>query len=182
MNAITRGKAVGQLESASKLSPEALAAKVAGATQPLNRGLVQAINNQVQADMASRGLAQAPGVFSAEEEQTLAPFQQANQQRAMQLILAQLGIPGEILQNTQGSANVMPAIMQLMLRNPNAFPPTNPNPFNYWAATNANPNVPAATPSIVPSPPDIGSTVPGFDPSAIASILNLPTSGYGGGA
>ena len=175
LNSITRGKAIGQLEKAENLSPSALAERVRGATQPLNQGLVEAVQNRVQADMASRGLAQAPGVFAAEESQALAPYQQQNQQTALNLILRQLGIPAEILQSTGGGSDVTSQLMQLMLRNP-----TQQNPFNYWAAQNAQPNVPAATPGIVPPAPDIGGATPGLDPAVIAGILGIPNFTAGG--
>ena len=117
MNAITRGQQIGKLQGWENLSPSALASKVAGATQPLNAGLVQSVQNATQADMASRGLSQAPGVFAAEEAQNLAPFEQQNQQTALQLILRQLGIPEDILASTNTSSNIMPNILSLLLRN-----------------------------------------------------------------
>lgn len=117
MNSITRGNAISQMTKNENLSPEALAAKVSAATKPLDQSLVENIQNQVQADVASRGLAQAPGVFAAEESQAIAPAEQQNQQTALQLILRQLGIPEEILASTQGSSDPMAALMMLMLRN-----------------------------------------------------------------
>jgi hypothetical protein len=115
MNSITRGGAISQLEKDENMSPSALSAKVAAATQPLNASLVQAVNNSVQGDMAQRGLAEAPGIFAAGEEQALAPFEQQNQQTALNLILSQLGIPAEILSSTTGSSDPMSALMMLML-------------------------------------------------------------------
>jgi len=118
MNSITRGKAIGRLEDINKLTPQQLAAKVAAARQPLDRALVENIENQVQADVATRGLSQAPGVFAAEESQALAPAEQANLDRAMQLVLAQWGIPNEILAATSGpGSDPTTALMMLMLRN-----------------------------------------------------------------
>lgn len=131
MNAITRGKAIGSLEGYEKLSPEQLASKVSGATKPLDQALVENIQNQVQADVASRGLAQAPGIFAAEESQALAPAEQQNQQVALQLILRQMGIPAEILASTTGGSDPMAALLMLMLQNqgktaetPNQVPET----------------------------------------------------------
>jgi len=123
MNSITRGKAIGQLEKDENLSPSALAAKVASATQPLDRALVENVQNQVQADVGSRGLAQAPGIFSAEESQALAPFELQNQQTALQLILKQLDIPEEILDSTNTSSDPAMALMMLMLQNNAASAP-----------------------------------------------------------
>lgn len=124
MNSITRGKAIGKLEGYEKLTPEQLAGKVAAATKSLDQALVENVQNQVQADVASRGLAQAPGVFAAEESQALAPAEQQNQNTALQLILRQLGIPEDILASTQGSSDPMGALLMLMLANQNKTAPT----------------------------------------------------------
>jgi hypothetical protein len=74
-------------------NPAKLAAMAAKIQQPLNNGLVQGVTNQVQGDMASRGLSQAPGIFAATESQALAPFEQQNQQTAMNAFLQSLGLP-----------------------------------------------------------------------------------------
>jgi len=123
LNSITRGRAVSQLEGAEKkfanLTPEQLSGLVRRAEQPLDRGLIEGVTNTVQADLATRGLSQAPGVFAAEESQALAPFQQAETQRALQLVLTQLGLPIEyakaILANTKGSSDVSELLMMLLL-------------------------------------------------------------------
>lgn len=130
LNSITRGRAISSLEGINKLTPEQLASRVSRAAQPLDRALVENIQNQVQADVASRGLAQAPGIFAAEESQALAPAEQANLDRAMQLVLSQWGIPAEILASTTGGSDPTLALMSLMLRNqlgggtPNLVPDT----------------------------------------------------------
>jgi hypothetical protein len=74
-------------------NPQQLAAMAAKIQQPLNNGLVQSVNNQVQGDVAARGLGQAPGIFAASESQALAPFVQQNQNTAMQAVLQSLGLP-----------------------------------------------------------------------------------------
>lgn len=127
MNSITRGRAVGNLESAEKkfanLTPEQLSGLVNRAEQPLDASLVQAINNQVQGDMASRGLSESPGVFAASEAQALAPFKQREQQIALELVMKQLGLPIEyaqaILGSTGQNSDVSNSIMQLLLRQNN---------------------------------------------------------------
>lgn len=73
--------------------PEKLAAMAAKLQKPLDNGLVQSVNNRVQADMATRGLSQAPGIFGATEAQALAPFEQQNSDRAMQAVMQMLGMP-----------------------------------------------------------------------------------------
>jgi hypothetical protein len=74
-------------------NPQALAAMVAKLQQPLNNGLTQSVGNQVQGNMAERGLSQAPGVFAGAESQALAPFYQQNQSTATQALLQALGLP-----------------------------------------------------------------------------------------
>lgn len=125
MNAITRGKAIGSLESSEKkfanLTPEQLSSLVSRATAPLSAGLTQSVGNQVQADVASRGLAESPGVFAATESQALAPYEMQQQQMALQLVLKQLGLPIEyadaILAGTGQNANVSQLIAAIMNAN-----------------------------------------------------------------
>lgn len=71
-------------------NPAKLAEMVRAVQQPLSGALVQGVTNRVGADMASRGLAQAPGIFAGEEAQALAPAIQANQNAAMQAVLTAL--------------------------------------------------------------------------------------------
>jgi len=125
MNSITRGKEVGNLQSAEKkfanLTPEQLAGLVSRAEKPLDASLVQGINNQVQADMASRGLSEAPGIFAASEAQALAPFKLQEQQNALQLIMKQMGLPIEyadaILRSVGPNADVSRILASLMNQN-----------------------------------------------------------------
>ena len=126
MNAITRGKAIGSLQSAenkyANMTPEQLSGLVTRAEQPLGQDLIQSVQNTVQADMATRGLSQAPGIFAGEEAQALAPYKLQQQQMALQLVMKQLGLPIEyadaILQATsQGGTDITSALMMLMLKN-----------------------------------------------------------------
>jgi hypothetical protein len=73
--------------------PAKLAAMVAKVQQPLNRGLTQEVTNQVQGDLASRGLSQAPGIIATTESQALSPFYQQNQSTALNAVLQSLGLP-----------------------------------------------------------------------------------------
>jgi hypothetical protein len=125
MNSITRGKEVGNLQSAEKkftsLTPEQLSGMVTKAEQPLGQDLLQNVGNLVQADVAGRGLAESPGVFAATETQAVAPYQLQQQQMALQLIMKQLGLPIEyataILSSMGGNANVSPLLQMLMQQN-----------------------------------------------------------------
>lgn len=126
MNSITRGKAIGSLESAQKkfanLTPEQLAGLVSRAEHPLGQDLIQSVMNTVQADLGQRGLSQAPGIFAAEESQALAPYKLQEQRMAIELVMKQLGLPIEyadaILQATQGGGtDITSALMMLMMKN-----------------------------------------------------------------
>jgi hypothetical protein len=80
-------------QQAALADPTKLAQEVAAATQPLNRGLVQSVGNTVSADLAEKGLAEAPGIQATVLSQSLAPFEQANQNTALQLVMQRLGLP-----------------------------------------------------------------------------------------
>ena len=74
-------------------NPQRLAALTNKLAAPLSGALTQSVNNRVQGDLASRGLGQAPGIFAASEGQALAPFEQQNQNTALQAILNALQVP-----------------------------------------------------------------------------------------
>jgi len=98
-------------------NPATLSKEVAEATQPLNSGLVQSVTNQVSGNLAEQGLSQAPGIQATELAQALAPFQQQNQNTAMQLVLQQLGIPLSIIQSLPQNSNLSPLFALLMRQN-----------------------------------------------------------------
>jgi len=127
LSSIQQGKVASQAEKNAELSPAALAGRVSAAEQPLDRSLINTVNNQVQGDMAQRGLAEAPGIFGATEAQALAPFQQQNQQSALELILQQLGLPNSTLMALRsgggGMANLSPLLQMLMKSFPTTPPP-----------------------------------------------------------
>ena len=74
-------------------NPQRLSAMIAKATQPLSGALTQSVENQVQGNVASRGLGQAPGIFASSESQALAPYYLQNQQEATNAIMTALGLP-----------------------------------------------------------------------------------------
>jgi hypothetical protein len=122
LNSIQRGKEVGKLQDAEKkftsLTPEQLSGMVTKAEQPLGNDLLQNVGNLVQADLGTRGLSQAPGIFAAEEAQTLAPYKLQEQRMALELVMKQLGLPIEyaqaILSGMGGPSNVSPLLQLLM--------------------------------------------------------------------
>jgi len=91
--------------------PAKLTQMILKAERPLDNSLVQAVNNRVQADLASRGLSQAPGIFGASEAQALAPFQQQNYSEAMNQVLASLGLPGGTFRQPE---NLSPLLTQFL--------------------------------------------------------------------
>lgn len=115
-------------------NPQQLAAMAAKIQQPLNNGLVQSVNNQVQGDMAARGLSQAPGIFAASESQALAPFVQQNQQTAMNAVLQSLGLPAGTFSQPSSMAPLMSLFSKPLLpaqtsTNPGLTPSSSDNPF-----------------------------------------------------
>lgn len=109
-----RAAAAKQAQANMNLSPQALAAQVSSATQPLDRSLVQAVTGNVNANLAEQGLSQAPGLIATATSQALAPFQQQNQQTAMQLVLQRLGLPAEFARTIPANANLAPLLALLM--------------------------------------------------------------------
>lgn len=107
-----------QQKAISSLSPADLTKMVTSAEAPINQNLVQATNNQVQGDLASRGLAQAPGIFASAESQAIAPIEQQNYNTALQQVLQQLGLPlsyaAQIQKMMPGQTSVTPAMTLLL--------------------------------------------------------------------
>jgi hypothetical protein len=98
-------------------NPTTLSKEVAQATQPLSSGLVQEVSNNVTGTLAGEGLSEAPGIQATTLAQALAPFQQQNQQTALQLVLQQLGIPLSIIQSQPQNSNLSPLFALLMRQN-----------------------------------------------------------------
>jgi len=93
-------------------NPTALASEVAGATQPLNKALVESVGNNVTGTLAEEGLSQAPGIQATALSQALAPYEQQNQQTALQIVMQRLGLPlnyaQTILAGNPGQTNLAP--------------------------------------------------------------------------
>lgn len=109
-----RAAAAKQAQVNAALTPQQLGAQVTQATQPLNAGLVQAISGNVDANMAEKGLSQAPGLQAEAIAQALAGPEQQNQQTAMQLVLQRLGLPAELLKSIPPNSNLSPLLAMLM--------------------------------------------------------------------
>ena len=113
MNMVTQGQQVNKLKEFENMSPQQLSGLVTSAEKPLSQDLLNSVGNTVQADVASRGLAESPGIFANTETQALAPFQQQQQQMALQLILQKMGLPAEIIANLTKNANVSSLFQKL---------------------------------------------------------------------
>jgi hypothetical protein len=68
-------------------NPTAMAARIRAAQQPLSQGLVSDVTNQVQGQMAERGLALSPSIMNQVMGQALGPYQMQEQQLAMQSVM-----------------------------------------------------------------------------------------------
>jgi hypothetical protein len=101
-----RNAELARLDAAQKkwtnMSPAQLAEMVAKTEAPLSADLTANVGNQVNAMMAERGLAQAPGIFASSLAQGLAPYEQANRDAAMKLVFQQMGLPMEYAQSILG--------------------------------------------------------------------------------
>lgn len=119
LNERMRSQELSRLSNAEKTlaDPTKLSAEVRAATQPLNEGLVSSVSEPVIAGLAERGLSQAPGIQAAAVSSALAPFEQQNQQTALQLVLARLGLPIEyartILAGLPPNTNLAPIMAML---------------------------------------------------------------------
>lgn len=97
-------------------NPAALAAMASKLQKPLDAGLTQSVTNQVQGDMAERGLSQAPGIFAASESQALAPFVQQNQQTAMNTVLQLLGMPAGTFKSPSNNSGALQMFLKSLNR------------------------------------------------------------------
>ena len=115
-----------QQDKIANLTPSQLTSMVTSAEAPINQGLIQDVGNTVQADVASRGLSQAPGIFASEESQALAPYEQQNYQTALSQVMQQLGLPlqyagviSELLKGQQTNLSPSLALFLKSLQQPN---------------------------------------------------------------
>ena len=135
--------------------PAKLAAAIAKIQQPLNAGLTQAVGNQVQGNMAERGLAQAPGTFAASESQALAPFYEQNLNTATQAFLQSLGMPAGTFGSPVNTSGPMALFLQSLK--------------NRVGGGTGGTDVPGG-----------GFTFPNYDWNTPTSDWSVPTGGTGG--
>ncbi len=123
-----RAAAAKAAQANMNLSPGQLGTMVSGAEQPLNRALVQAVTGNVNANLAEQGLSEAPGLIATATSQALAPYQQQNQQTALQLVLRKLGLPAEFASTIPPNSPLAPLLALLMhgFGTPSAAPSASP--------------------------------------------------------
>jgi hypothetical protein len=144
-----RSAAASAAQKNMNLTPQQLAAQVSAAQQPLNAGLVQAITGNVNANLAEQGLSEAPGLIATAQSQALAPFEQQNQQAALQLVLQKLGLPAEFLKTIPPNAQLGPLLAMLMKGQGGGATPFNPLTFQTTGPTPpSNPYQTGDTPPI----------------------------------
>src|SRR5271154_1425828 len=97
-SAIQNQQQISQAQGAQKYvnsilqNPAKLQASAAAYTQPLAAGLTADLSNQVQGNLAERGLGSSPAAYTQQLTQALAPYIQQNQQYGMNDLLQSLGI------------------------------------------------------------------------------------------
>ncbi len=169
-----RSQQLDMIKNAEKTlgDPNKLAREVAAATQPLNSGLVQSVGNVVSGSEAERGLSQAPGIQATELAQALAPFEQQNQNTALQLVMERLGLPiqyaNAYLQGLPKGSNISPLLALLMRQN-------NPSGSSFSGFPDTS-SIPSDTGSLLSS---FGSFAPPSSGTFTDSPIDL--SGFFGG-
>jgi hypothetical protein len=94
--------------------PEKLAALVQKMQKPMDNALVQGVTNQVQGNMAERGLSQAPGIFAASQSQALAPYEQQNYNTALSSVMNMLGMPAGTFGQPQNNSGALQMFMKTL--------------------------------------------------------------------
>lgn len=126
-----RSAAAKSAQANMNLTPAQLAQQVGQATQPLNSQLVQSVTGNVNANQQEMGLSQAPGLTAQAVASGLAPYEQQNQQNAMQLVMQKLGLPAEFARTIPPNANMSQLLALLMKGNNVPGTPATPNPMGF---------------------------------------------------
>lgn len=151
-----------QMKTLQNLTPAQVASGTQALEQPLSNNLVKSVGNTVQGELASRGLSQAPGIYASSLAQGLAPYQLQEQQMAQQAFFQKLGLPISArpspfgpFPSTTNQNQLYQALATKFMGNGRGGGGGS-DPFNYWAANNANPTAPSFTPTAA-TPPDLGN-------------------------
>lgn len=101
-----RSQQMGYLKNIQGLisDPSKLTAMLSKLERPLSAGLEKGVGNSVQGYLAERGLSTSPTIQAETMAQTLAPFQQNEQQIALDAVFKLLGLPA-------GAGSMLPGSM-----------------------------------------------------------------------
>lgn len=153
-----------RMNAYNKMTPADVVKGITSLEQPLSSNLTHNVGNVVSGQLAERGLSQAPGIQAQALAQGLAPYQLQEQQLAQQAFFQKLGLPisaqpspfGPFPQTTNQN-QLWQALSRTFMNAPGGN-----NGFNYWAANNASPNVPAPQLYDTSTPPDISGLLNSF--------------------
>lgn len=151
-------------------NPQLLRDRVAGFQKPLDQGLVSGVGNAVQANLAQRGLGASPSIANDVFAQALAPYQQYNQDLAVQEAFQSLGLPtnsGAVPQFQQ------PQDLAMIIKNLLDFKGGAPSPVSL---PTGGPNVispQSNDPSVGPPTDDQGAigNLPGMLPPDLSGLI-----------
>ena len=87
-------------------NPAKMSAAAAQYATPLTAGLTADISNQVQGNLAERGLGSSPAAYTQQLTQALAPYIQNQQSTALQTLLSSLGLTANMKTTTPSFANI----------------------------------------------------------------------------
>jgi hypothetical protein len=158
---------VNRMNAYNRLTPAQVSTGISQLEQPLSSDLLHNVGNAVSGQLAERGLSQAPGIQAEALAQGLAPYQLQEQQMAQQAFFQKLGLPisaqpspfGPYPQ-TSNQSQLWQALSRTFMNGPQSNGAN--NGFNYWAANNATPTVPAAQTFDTSNPPDISGMLSQF--------------------
>lgn len=144
-------------------NPQELARRALAVRQPLSTGLLEGVGNDVQAQLAERGLGSSPAQAEQILGQTLAPYEQHAQDVAIQAVMQLLGLPVEAL----GAAS--------------KGVPSPADTTGFWKMFQSDPTAGGTGYPIISTPGGYGSTpipgAPDYGPAPDAPSITVPSSG-----
>jgi hypothetical protein len=94
-------------------NPQKMAAASAAYTQPLTAGLTSDISNEVQGNLAERGLGSSPGAYTQQLTAALAPYILQQQQGGQNALFQALGLASNERSTAPGFANIAQLLASL---------------------------------------------------------------------
>jgi hypothetical protein len=105
-------------------NPAAAQKAAAGYTQPLSAGLTDSVTNQVQAQLAERGLGGSPAALQSNLAQALAPYIQQNQQTGLNALFNMLSAGGSARPQALPSVDLSKLMASLRMPSGSTSDPT----------------------------------------------------------